>query len=212
MDSDLSSGPIALSSVWTTGASSWILLIQYIVFVSPLATIGAGGSILVNTVRRDSERAKKILCYTAVSSMWITNNTFFSWIIVILWCGKVEPKWGRLWRNSSVLHVDGMAMFLVVRTHLQGIIYVCNYVPCVFELKPWLNIIKHFKWTWCIKHGWIIIFIICPVQPRAHFHCKTIEKIPVWGRKKPSGPARIAYGPHTGILSIQSGQTANDSS
>lgn len=33
------------------------------------ATIGAGGSILVNTVRRDSERAKKIFCYTAVSSL-----------------------------------------------------------------------------------------------------------------------------------------------
>lgn len=33
------------------------------------ATIGAGGSILVNTVRRDSERAKKILCYTAVSGL-----------------------------------------------------------------------------------------------------------------------------------------------
>jgi len=31
--------------------------------------VGAGGSILVNTVRRDSERAKKILCYTAVSGL-----------------------------------------------------------------------------------------------------------------------------------------------
>ncbi|CAH3168353.1 unnamed protein product [Porites evermanni] len=33
------------------------------------AGIGAGGSVLVNTVRRDGERAKKILCYTAVSGL-----------------------------------------------------------------------------------------------------------------------------------------------
>ena len=25
------------------------------------------------------------------------------------------------------------------------------------------------------------IFIIWPVRPRARFHCKAIEKIPVWG-------------------------------
>lgn len=30
----------------------------------------------------------------------------FSWIIVILWCGKVEAKWGTYY--SPVLHVDGM--------------------------------------------------------------------------------------------------------
>lgn len=33
------------------------------------AAVGTGGSVLVNTVRRDPERTKKILCYTAVSGL-----------------------------------------------------------------------------------------------------------------------------------------------
>ena len=52
-----------------------------------------------------------------------------------------------------------------------------------------------------------VIIIIWPVRPHACFRCKTIEKIEYegrtrWceqGRKKPSGPAGIVYGPHAGI-------------
>ena len=49
-----------------------------------------------------------------------------------------------------------------------------------------------------------------PYGPARAFIAKLLRKSPYegrtrWreqGRKKPSGPARIAYGPHTGILSI----------
>ena len=61
----------------------------------------------------------------------------------------------------------------------------------------------HFPWS-------ILYLSYDPYGPARAFIAKLLRKSPYegrtrWreqGRKKPSGPARIAYGPHTGIFSI----------
>ena len=64
------------------------------------------------------------------------------------------------------------------------------------------QVISVFENNWTLSYD--------PYGPARAFIAKLLRKSPYegrtrWGeqgRKKPSGPARIAYGPHTGILSI----------
>ena len=58
---------LSSSSVWSAG-----FVENVTAYFSLLAAVGTGGSVVVNTVRRDPERAKKILCYTAVSGTYCT--------------------------------------------------------------------------------------------------------------------------------------------
>ena len=60
------------------------------------------------------------------------------------------------------------------------------------------------------NRSWYCFLLYDPYGPARAFIAKLLRKSPYEGRtwwreqvrKKPSGPARIAYGPHTGILSI----------
>ena len=75
---------------------------------------------------------------------------------------------------------------------------------------PWENVLPIMEPVKISQHGKYFSLSYDPYGPARAFIAKLLRKSPYegrtrWreqGRKKPSGPARIAYGPHTGILSI----------
>ena len=99
-------------------------------------------------------------------------------------------------------------------------------LPFVFAPRnPHHRLLQILRWYACGADGgrstvrWLPNFLGCvayhillydPYGPARAFIAKLLRKSPYEGRtwwreqvrKKPSGPARIAYGPHTGILSI----------
>ena len=110
---------------------------------------------------------------------------------------------------GSLYHIIVFVLFAIKLLLLQ--LYLCDLI----RQNQQTNIVQ--KLVYCAFNQENVNFSICymylsydPYGPARAFIAKLLRKSPYegrtrWreqGRKKPSGPARIAYGPHTGIFSI----------
>ena len=103
-----------------------------------------------------------------------------------------------------------MRMFVHHILFTPGIVEeLASFFVVVFNSKHFLNARLFINPS--LKHiGQQAALSYDPYGPARAFIAKLLRKSPYegrtrWreqGRKKPSGPARIAYGPHTGIFSI----------